>query len=106
MFREDGSMYEFGTGYDKSVFTFGTAVAALAVIASFVFAMGDVVSSRGGGYALTKTRSTPMMFSPPPPPPSTTSSHSAPSSRSTYMGGRHSGYLNNLDPFDLDAPRF
>lgn len=103
MFREDGSMYEFGTGYDKSVFTFGTAVAALAVVSSFLFAMGDVVSSHRGGYVTSKTGSAPVVLSPPPPPSSTSSSHSVPPSRS---GSRHRGYLNNLDPFDLDAPRF
>ena len=47
MFREDGSMYDFGSGPDRSVFTFGIAVAALAVVSSFVFAMGDLMS--GGG---------------------------------------------------------
>jgi hypothetical protein len=43
MFREDGSMYEFGTGHDRSVFTFGTAVTALAIVCGFLFAWVDMV---------------------------------------------------------------
>ena len=51
MFREDGSMYEFGAGPDRSVFTFGTAVAALAVVSSFVFAMCDLAFPGGSAPA-------------------------------------------------------
>ena len=45
MFREDGSMYEFGTGPGRSVFTFGTAVAALAIVCGFLFAWVDMVEA-------------------------------------------------------------
>lgn len=43
VYREDGSMYEFGLGPDKSVFSFGVVVAAIALLSSFVFAMGDMI---------------------------------------------------------------
>ena len=100
MFREDGSMYEFGTGHDRSVFAFGTAVAALAVVASFVFAMGDLVMS--GGEA------------PPPPPPPLPPPHPAPmrppalgrppAAFPPSSGGAAGGYLSDIaDPFDLNG---
>lgn len=43
VYREDGSMYEFGLGPDKSVFSFGVVVAAIALLSSFVFALGDMI---------------------------------------------------------------
>lgn len=44
MFDDEGRLREFGTGPDRSIFTFGTSLAALAVLSSFVFAMGDLLS--------------------------------------------------------------
>lgn len=93
MFREDGSMYEFGTGHDKSVFTFGTAVAALAVVASFVFAMGDLVTAGGGALqpqpVLQQTSAFPMPGQ---------------SMQPVTSGGGQRGYISSIDdPFDLDV---
>lgn len=45
-FRPDGSLYEFGTGHDKSVFSLGTCVAAIAISSLFLLGVVDLV----GGY--------------------------------------------------------
>lgn len=41
-FRPDGSLYEFGTGHDKSVFSLGTCVAAIAIISLFLQGVVDL----------------------------------------------------------------
>ena len=41
-FRPDGSLYEFGTGHDKSVFSLGTCVAAIAIISLFLLGVADL----------------------------------------------------------------
>jgi hypothetical protein len=42
-FRNDGTMYAFGTGHDKSVFTLGTCLAALAIVSLFAFGIIDLL---------------------------------------------------------------
>lgn len=42
-FRKDGTMYAFGTGPDKSVFTLGTCLAALAIVSLFAFGIIDLL---------------------------------------------------------------
>ena len=117
MFREDGSMYEFGTGHGKSVFTFGTAVAAIAVLSSFAFAMADVVSPpppRPDRRLHPGVRTPyappvppvppvpPPAYSPPVPPPaySPPQAYHAPAKPLAPPRG------GPADPFDLDTPRF
>lgn len=44
-FRDDGTMKEFGTGEDRSVFSFGTITSASAIISSMVFAVADLINA-------------------------------------------------------------
>eukprot|EP00873_Tetraselmis_striata_P033769 jgi/Tetstr1/454033/TSEL_040952.t1 len=89
MFREDGSMYDFGTGHDRSVFTFGTAVAAMAVVSSFVFAMGDLLAPPPGA-----------------PPPAAAARPRAVPLRSFAARGPDAGFAGGDDPFDLRGSVF
>lgn len=44
-FREDGTMKDFGTGEDRSVFSFGAITGASAVVSSMVFAVADLINA-------------------------------------------------------------
>lgn len=90
MFRDDGTMYEFGTGHDKSVFTFGTAVAALAIASSFVFAMGDLVATAGPRREEPRPRPGPLL--------GRTSAFPIPG----QGRGRGASYGGVMDPFSLE----
>ena len=43
VFRPDGSMYDFGCGADRSIFSFGVVTSFAAIASSFIFAMRDLV---------------------------------------------------------------
>ena len=71
VFRPDGSMYEFGLGADRSVFSFGVVVAFIAIVSAFMFAISDLVAPSpdlvaprlryyGGGKARSPSISIPM----------------------------------------------
>lgn len=44
-FNEDGTMKDFGTGPDRSVFSFGSVTGASAVLSSMVFACADLIGA-------------------------------------------------------------
>lgn len=43
-FNEDGTLKDFGTGDQRSVFNFGVITGTSAVISSMIFAVADVVA--------------------------------------------------------------
>ena len=57
VFRPDGSMYEFGLGADRSVFSFGVVVAFIAIVSAFMFAISDLVAPAPGRVGGGKARS-------------------------------------------------
>nr|WRJ69699.1 hypothetical protein TetV2_00250 [Oceanusvirus sp.] len=64
VYREDGTMYEFGLGPDKSVFSFGVVVSVAAIVSAFLFAIGDLMSPPAPDMVCK-----PMAILAPPPPP-------------------------------------
>lgn len=44
-FSEDGTMKDFGTGENRSVFSFGAITGASAILSSMVFAVADLVNA-------------------------------------------------------------
>jgi hypothetical protein len=49
VYKPDGTLYDFGCGPDKSVFSFGVITSIAAIISSFIFSIKDLfaLSSRG-----------------------------------------------------------
>lgn len=43
VFRPDGTLYDFGCGPERSVFSFGVVTSFAAVVSSFLFALKDLV---------------------------------------------------------------
>ncbi len=43
IYDEDGNMKEFGTGHNKTLFSFGVITVFLAVISFFIFTMIDII---------------------------------------------------------------
>lgn len=41
-FKEDGTLYEFGIGPDRSVFSFGVLTSMAAVVSGFAFSLRDM----------------------------------------------------------------
>ncbi|AUF82245.1 hypothetical protein TetV_153 [Tetraselmis virus 1] len=78
IYREDGTLYEFGLGPDKSVFSFGVVVAFIAIISSFMFAIGDMIYPPSlqtcKKIAVKNLIEKPVIASNPPPPPAQTMS--------------------------------
>jgi hypothetical protein len=88
-FRPDGSLYDFGTGHDKSVFSLGVCVAAIAIVSLFLLGVVDLV----GGSPSPPYRQLPL-YSP------------APVPSPAYVVRPASGGSNKIDVFDPDHQVF